>query len=104
MNWEAFLKLLRQYPKLTVLGVVAIFTAGISAGSWMLHAEQCHAQSMQNEKDIQGLLEYQRREIEREQVEAEQQRKKLAYIKELCLSGKLKDVNECAKAGVRPRE
>jgi hypothetical protein len=100
MNWEAFFKLLKAHPYLTATGVAAIFAAGISAGSWLLYAEQCHAQAQTNRQVIADLLEYQKQEILRKQIEAEQEQKAKEKIAELCRAKKITDRDECAKAGV----
>ena len=101
MDWAKFVALLRQYPKATVAGVVAIFVVGSSAGSYMFYAEQCHAQAQSNEVVIQDLLEYQRREIEREKAAVAEERRKKQYISKLCLTKKLTDPEECAKVGIQ---
>jgi hypothetical protein len=100
MDWEAFLALLKRHPKKTIAAVVAVFIAGTSAGSWMLYAEQCHAQAKANEQVIKELLKYQEREIQREEAAAEQERRVRQEVARLCLAGKLKDKDECAKVGV----
>jgi len=100
MDWEAFFELLKRHKKKTIAGVVSIFVAGTSAGSYLLYAEQCHAQAQANEEVIRELLKYQERQIQREEMAAEQERKIRQEIARLCLSGKLTDKDECAAVGV----
>ena len=100
MDWAAFLELLKRHKKKTIAGAAAIFMAGSSAGSYLLYAEQCHAQAKSNEQVIQQILEYQTKQIEREKAAEAEQRRKKQYISKLCLTGKLKDKEECAKVGL----
>ena len=98
MDWTALVALLRRHTKKTIAGVIAVFVAGSSVGGYMLYAEQCHAQTTQNEQDIKGLLEYQRGELLRQKTEAQQEREKWRKVVELCLAGIITDQKVCAEA------
>ena len=104
MDWDAFVKLLVAHKKKTIGGALAIFVAGTSAGGYLLYAEQCHAQAQSNEVVIQQLLEYQQKEIAREEMAKAEERRKKQYISKLCLTGKLKDKDECAKVGLEVKD
>jgi hypothetical protein len=99
MDWDALIDLLRRHIKKTIAGVLVIFMAGLSVGGYLLYAEQCHAQAQENKQVIKDMLEWQRQERNRQEMELKLKEQARLKVVELCLRGLLKDKDECAKAG-----
>lgn len=96
MNWQTLLTLLKGNKLL-----VTAFMAGISLGGWLLYAELCHAQQREDHKSIEQLVQIQRDAAIEKEAEAQQQKAKQEYIRAGCLTGKIKDVEDCGSVGVR---
>ena len=103
MSLQTIVNLIKEWPKLSV-SIASTFGAGMSFGGWLLYAEQCHAQTRANQKTIEELVEFQNGVVKEKELEALQEKQKLVYIRSACLSGKIKDVEDCAAVGVKIKD
>ena len=92
MWWESLVTLAKDNPKATGAVVVGVFLAGIAAGRWFVHAEDCHVKGEVAFEGVETLTRIREDELLRQQAQNE-------YLAELCRAGELpgKPVT-CAKA------
>lgn len=101
---------LRAYWKSITAIVATLVAAGgviwgggdlaLKADDWVETAEAAHVLAQTNERVAAQILEYQQKEIQREQAAKAEEQRKRAYITKLCLTGELKSKEECAKVGL----
>ena len=81
--------------------IAGAISLGLAAGGWLTYAELCHAQQREDHKTVAQLVQIQRDAAIEKAAEAKQQKAKQEYIKAGCLSGKIKDIDDCAEVGVK---
>lgn len=96
---EKLIDLIKEWPKLSVV-ISGVFSAGVSVGSYGIYAEQCHAQTRENQKSIEQLIEFQRQVVKEKELEQKSNQAVMAERYKLCVSGVLKDKALCATVGV----
>lgn len=104
MIWQTLKAYWKRITAVAVSGAAVLgmfWTASgyvIQADDWLDEAEVSHVLAQTANTKADKLLEYQQREIEREQREAEQQRAKWLEIWKLCMAGTITDKKLCAEA------
>ena len=104
---------LRAYWK-SITAIVASIAAAVGviwgggdlalqADDWVEEASASHVLAQTNQEVIGQILEYQKRDIERERAREAEAKRKRAFITELCLTGKTCDRDLCASVGLEPK-
>lgn len=101
MNWSAPVELFREYPGKMATAAATIAVATILVFDYVWDAQVSHAQTAENKSEIDQLAEIQKSILEEKKLEALQEKQKMDYIKAGCLTGKIKDQNDCAKVGIK---
>jgi hypothetical protein len=77
------------------------FALGLAIGGWVLYAELCHAQAREDHRTVEELVQIQRDAAREKEAEAKQQKALREFQLAECIKGTLKNVDICAKVGVK---
>lgn len=94
-------ELFRDHPVKMASAMVTICAGVLWAAAFWNEAQDVHAQTAENKRTIEQLIEFQRQVVKEKEIEREQDRKLQQEIARLCLLKKITDPEECAKVGVR---
>jgi len=100
MNLKALFELLKEYPGRTASVVVTVVIATWAIGGWVWDADDCHAQTKENEKTIVELVEIQRAVAREREADAIIAKQVMEERKRLCTAKILTDKALCATVGV----
>lgn len=95
------MSLLKDHPIKMASAAVTIAAGCLWASAFFWDARSIHAQTQENQRTIEQLVEFQRQVVKEKEIEQEQDRKVKQEIARLCLLKKITDPEECAKVGVR---
>lgn len=95
------MELFRDHPVKMAGAIVTICAGALWGGAFFWDAKSIHAQTQDNQRTIEQLVEFQRGVVAEKEADIKAKRQVEQALRELCLSGKLKDKAECAKVGVR---